>query len=48
MHLHRQEIDMTHIAIIEPTILGLRGQYYRVRYQGEILVQHSLVPEYDA
>jgi hypothetical protein len=39
---------MTHIAIIEPMNIGLRGQYYRVLYQDEILVQHSLVPEYDA
>jgi hypothetical protein len=38
----------THIIVIEPTILGARGQYYRAKFQEEVLVQHSRVPEYDA
>ena len=38
----------THSVIIEPTSLGVRGQYYRVRFRDEILVQYSRVPEFDA
>jgi hypothetical protein len=39
---------MIHKIAIEPTKVGERGQYYRVWYDGTVLIEECRCPEYDA
>jgi hypothetical protein len=39
---------MTHKIIIGPTKLGHKGQYYRVSYNGSVLIEECRYPEHDA
>jgi hypothetical protein len=39
---------MAHSILIEPTTIGDRGQRYRVTYLGNIIVESTRNPEFDA
>lgn len=49
LHLNQANGNMIHRIHIEPTtIRGERGQYYRVYYEGAVLIDESWNPELEA
>jgi hypothetical protein len=48
MKMAERDASLMHSITIEPTKLGEAGQRYRVNYAGNILVDNSRYPEFDA